>query len=374
MASCKTDKTLRVLFYMPSIDKTSGGVGAYLQLLSRDLGVLCDLHVVTHASADELPIENCTIHYISNGWLPWNSCKREFLALMDSLKPDVFHTNSCWLPLSAMTAMWAKSVGRPVVYTPHGMLEPWIINRNRWKKIPATWLFQRRGIAVSNMIHATSELERQHILALGWSQNVEVIPNCVRVDEIAMKQSWERKRKILFLSRVHEKKGIPILIEAVQMLREKLQGYEVVVAGSGETGYIETLRQMARDRGVAELLNFVGPVYGNDKWPMYLDADVFVLPTYSENFGIVVAEALACGSPVITTHGTPWQELESCRCGWWTAIGATPLAEALLQAVNCTASELEQMGRRGRQLVEERYSSQTVARAFILMYNSLLKS
>lgn len=364
---------MRILHYIPSIDRASGGVGAYMQLLTKELGKLVDLHVITHRSDNELLLENCQLHYIGMGWMPWTSTKSEFCSLLDDLHPDVFHSNCCWLPISAYTSMWAKEKGYKVVYTPHGMLEPWIMSRNYWtKKVPATLLFQKKGVAVADLLHSTAESEKDNLLKLGWNKNVAVIPNCVDLDEIPQEGAYSEKEKnILFLSRVHVKKGINFLIEAVAQLKSELQGWTITIAGEGEESYVNELKQLAARLGVKDSIEFVGGVYGDKKWELYKKASLFVLPTHSENFGIVVAEALACGVPVITTQGTPWHELEECKCGWWTEIGTNPTSAALRQFLGKSKEELWQMGVNGRKLIEDKYSTKVVAEQFLEMYNNL---
>ena len=237
--------------------------------------------------------------------------------------------------------------------------------------MPALLLYQRRAIKQADLLHATAGSEKEHLMALGWNGNIRVIGNCINVDDIRMKPSWERRKCILFLSRVHVKKGINFLIEAVAQLKDEMEGYVVKIAGPGEEAYINELKGLAERLGVGDRVEFVGSVYGEAKFDLYRDADLFVLPTHSENFGIVVTEALACGTPVITTKGTPWEELETRHCGWWTDIGTEPLVKALKDFLSLNETQLEVMGRNGRKLVEEQYSSQKIAREFMDMYRQV---
>lgn len=225
---------------------------------------------------------------------------------------------------------------------------------------------------MADLVHATAESEKKNLMALDWNKNICVIGNCINVDDIQIKSSWQRTKCILFLSRVHVKKGINFLIEAVAALKEELDDYVVKIAGPGDETYICELKALTERLGVAHQISFVGSVFGEAKFELYREADLFVLPTHSENFGIVVTEALACGTPVITTKGTPWEELETCRCGWWTEIGTEPTMKALSAFLALDEKELERMGRNGRRLVEERYSCQKIAEEFMEMYKGLM--
>lgn len=376
---------MKVLQYIPTIDENSGGLGAYMQLLSRDLGDLVELHILTHHTINERKLENCIIHYINEGWLTWNTAKGEFLAILSDLKPDIYHSNSCWMPLTALTAIWAKKEGYKVIYTPHGMLEPYAISRHYWtKKLPAIFLFQKNGVKACDIVHATAITEKDNLINLGWNNNIRVIPNCVQIDEIIMKTSWKRNKNILFLSRVHPKKGINFLIEAVAQLKDEIAEYTITIAGPGKDSYVADLKALARKNKVLDIFDFVGPVFGSEKWPLYKKADLFVLPTYSENFGIVIPEALASGTPVITTFGTPWMELNGIelkeknlsygKSGWCIEIGTKPLVHALREFLKCSKTDLEDMGKIGRKLVEDKYASTTVAKEFKEMYQMLLRT
>lgn len=365
---------MKVLHYIPSIDRSSGGVGSYMQLLSKELGELVELHVITHQSENDLQLKKCHVHYISRCWWQPRKVKKQFIKIMNRVNPDVFHVNTCWFPIAAYTAIWNhKELHVPMVYSPHGMLEPWILKRNYWlKKLPALMLYQRKALRVANVLHATADSEKDNLLRLGYNKNVEVVANGIDVDGIDLKISWRRSRKILFLSRVHIKKGINFLIDAVSALRNEFADYTITIAGEGDDSYIDDLKRFAQEKNVCHLFEFVGGIYGNKKWDLYQRSDLFVLPTHSENFGIVVAEALASGTPVITTKGTPWEDLETYHCGWWTEIGTEGTVGALKDFLQKDEKELEEMGRKGRKLIEEKYSNKKIAKDMVKLYESLI--
>lgn len=364
---------MKVIHYIPTIDRNWGGTTAYIQLLANELGKLTELHIFTHDSENTVEIQNCQIHYLAT-IKHLIEFKKQFQFLIKDIKPDVFHVNGCWTPSCALTQKWAQEMGIKVILTPHGMLEPWIMARHYWtKKIPALLLYQKAAIKKADCLHATAISEKENLQKLGYNSRIEIIPNGIEVEQISLKEDWERKKLILFLSRIHVKKGIEFLFEAVSLLKNQLGGYVVEIAGEGEKEYIDQLKQKAKELQIDSLIKFCGGVYGDQKWKLFQEADIFVLPTFSENFGIVVAEALACGTPVITTKGTPWQELETKHCGWWTEIGVQPTANALKAFLQLSTHELEAMGQNGRKLIEEKYSSKKMAENMVELYHKICK-
>ena len=362
---------MKVIHYIPSINRRSGGTAVYMQLLAKELGRLADLHVVTHRWPYPVAMENAELHYISRSLL--GGMRREFVALLDEIRPDVVHVNGCWMPQCALAQWLAQRRGCKIVLTPHGMLEPWIIRNHYFtKKLPALWLYQKNVVKAADCLHATAISEKENLLALGYNANIVVIPNGIDTGSVALKSSWQRRREMLFMSRVHVKKGIETLIEAVSLMHDDLRGYVITVAGEGDRRYIETLKDKICRLGLGDMFRFVGGVYGNGKWQLLKNADVLVLPTFSENFGIVVAEALACGTPVITTKGAPWHDLETRGCGWWIERDVESLANALKEYLTLDENTLERMGRNGRRLVEEKYSSRRMAEDMFRVYAGLL--
>ena len=363
---------MKIIHYIPSIDRTWGGTSTYMQVLAKPLGELAEVHILTHTSDNPLPMENCKVHDIPR-FRPFSGTwKKTVVGLLNSIKPDVVHINCCWTPDCAMIQRLAQKQGYKVVLTPHGMLEPWIIQRHYWtRKVPALWLYQRAAIQKADCIQATAESERDNLLKLGYNSNIKVVKLGIDADGIEMKKSWKKTRQILFLSRVHIKKGINFLIEAATELRSELQGYKIIVAGEGDAAYVAEMKQMISDRGLQDIVQLIGGVYGDEKWRLFQTSDFFVLPTHSENFGLAIAESLASGTPVITTVGTPWNDLNSSNAGAWIEIGTQPLVATLRQFLALSDEELETMGRNGRKLIETKYSAKVMAEEMMGVYNQL---
>ena len=370
----KYRKNMKVLHYIPSIDQTSGGVGSYLKLLASSLGKLVELHVVSHHSPNELYIPNCKIHYIDNGLMNLFKTKRQYQELLKKIQPDIIHVNACWEPLCSFTVFWAKQMGYPVVLSPHGMLEPWVLAKNHWKKkIPALVLYQKKSLKLADAIISTALSEKNNLFNLGVNSNVELVPNGININEASLKKSWKRSKTILYMGLLRPNKGAGILIQAISLIKSQLEGYKVIIAGPDVEGYMAVLQDERQKLGLKNLVEFTGGVYGDAKWELYKQADVFVLPTLNENFGIVIAEALLCGTPVITCKGAPWKELIDEKCGWWVDRDVNEIANAIIECLKLDENELEHMGRRGRIYVENNFSSDIVASKMLGIYEKYSK-
>ena len=360
---------MKIIHYIPSIDRMAGGISTYMQVLAKPLGTMAEVHIMTHASENPLPMENCKVHDIPR-YRPFSGVwKKAVVDLLDSVRPDIVHVNCCWTPDCAMIQRLAQKRGYKVVLTPHGMLEPWIIKRHYWtRKVPALWLYQKAAVQRADCVQATAESERDNLLKLGYNSNIKVVRLGIDAESIEMKRSWKKSRQILFLSRVHVKKGINFLIEAADVLRNELQGYKILVAGEGDADYVEAMKRMICDRGLQDIVQLIGGVYGDEKWRLFQTSDFFVLPTHSENFGLAIAESLASGTPVITTVGTPWNDLNDTNSGAWIEIGTQPLTDTLRKFLALSDEELETMGRNGRKLIETKYSAHVMAEQMMEVY------
>jgi len=205
-------------------------------------------------------------------------------------------------------------------------------------------------------------------------QPIAIIPNGVQLQTVRRRDveraavTSKRTRVVLFLSRVHGKKGLLNLIDAWAQIRP--EGWRLQIAGPDEGGHLAEVMARAKQAGVDGDVEYLGVVDGDAKSKIYFNADIFVLPTFSENFGVVIAEALAHGLPVITTHGAPWQDLEIYQCGWWIDIGVEPLVSALNSAMALNDTERQAMGERGRIYVQ-RYDWSGIAKQTRELYRWL---
>lgn len=368
---------MKVLHYIPSMARNLGGVATYVSLLSGELGKLCELVIVTSVQDNDLPMNNCKVvnlegfRFTDAGLgLTWKGIKA-FTAccdkILDTERPDIVHINGIWSLDRWIMQRQALKRNIKTYIMPHGMLEPWILRRHYWtKKMPALMLYERKALKSAVCLIATAESERQNILKLNMNKaEIPVISNGIDVSHIPMKGDWNLRRKILYVSRIHPKKGIEMLINVATSMSDRLKNYEIIIAGEGETDYVDSLKEKAAGSGL--IIHFVGGVYGDEKWRVFQNTDFFVLPTNSENFGYVIAESLACGTPVITTHGTPWSEIDDI-CGYWIERTDEALRDAMCKMLDKSAEELERMGRKGRELIEDHYSAKTMAEQLFKVY------
>jgi glycosyltransferase involved in cell wall biosynthesis len=340
-----------------TISRNGGGLFESVRALAQYL----------HTAGDPVEVLSCSDGWSSTDSAAWAPVKpRSFQPLLPNVvryargissvlkhsDADVLHTHGVWQFPSYVALSW-KQRGRTHIMSPRGMLEPWALRYRGWKKVPIWWLVERRNCLSAHAVHATSIQEARQVRRLGYEGPIAVIPNGVPLPDIIHKPPAATKTA-LFLSRVHEKKGLEMFLQA--WARVLPAGWKFVICGPGDPAYLAKLEQLVRIFGLKEVVSFVGGSYNGDRDALYRHADLFVLPSYSENFGLVVAEALSWQVPVLTTKGTPWRELESMRCGWWVDPDASSLADALSKATTCSDGERHEMGVRGRALVESNYT------------------
>lgn len=297
------------------------------------------------------------------------SCASALMKFLKSHDFDVIHIHGTWTPLLALVGFIAFLNKKKFVISPHGCLEPHALKHRALKKKIALALYQGYIISRSSMLFATAKQELLSIRSLGITKPVAVIPNGVDIPDEKERLRGE-DRIILFLSRIHPIKGLPDFINAWAMVRKP--GWRVVIAGPDENNHLAELKGLISSLELSGDFDFPGLVSGEQKEKLFAMADLFILPTYSENFGIAIAEALARGVPVITTTGAPWEEIPVWRCGWWVQPGADSLANALNVAINTPRDELVLMGMRGIQMVKRKYAWEEIGSEAMRVYHWML--
>lgn len=287
------------------------------------------------------------------------------------LRGVLIHDQGLWLPTNHAVAAVTRQLDIPLIASTHGMLEPWALNYRAWKKQLAWRLYQRCDLQTARVLHATATREAGSLRRLGLRQPIAVIPNGVDFPVLSERSRQPESPCIaLFLGRIHPVKGLVDLVEAWRIARPA--GWKAIIAGPDEGGHRRVVEEAIGRAGLENSFGFVGVVDGEDKIALYRRADLFLLPSFTENFGMVVAEALACGVPVITTKGTPWESLVTHRCGWWIDIGVEPLVAVLREAMNLPPDTLRDMGRRGRAYVEQNFGWPGIAQQMLSVYRWVL--
>jgi len=360
---------MRILHTTASLDPVHGGPARSVPQLAitlaqagHNVGLWCPQSIPVGV-ADLFESRHCCLTVLSG---PFNQCLEKFY-------PEIVHDHGLWLPFHREISCACKHHSVQKIISPRGMLEPWARNYRRWKKEIAWLLYQRRNLQVASVLHATSVKETANLLSLGFKIPVAVIPNGVDVPIISQSAVYsENIKTALFLGRIHVVKGLINLVKAWGKIRPS--NWRVVIAGPDEDGHQAEIEREISKHNLTNSFKFIGQVTDEEKWEHYNRADLFILPTHTENFGIVVAEALASGTPVITTKGAPWVELEEYRCGWWIDIGIEPLAKAISKAISLSTEERLKMGQRGQKLVMQNYSWDHIGKSMTSVYKWMLNA
>ena len=280
---------------------------------------------------------------------------------------EIFHSHGLWMMPNIYPAQVSRKSNRPFVLSPHGMLAPKALEISKNRKRVFGTVFQRQALRTTTVFHATSELEFESIRAFGLSQPVAIIPNGVDIPEAGHAGRGKARKTVLYLGRIHPIKNLETLLAAWKTIQHDHDDWSLTICGTGEPDYIQQLQQLMTtlklDRAVIS-----DPVYGSAKQVLYEQAELYVLPSKSENFAMTVAESLACGTPVISTKGAPWAGLESNGCGWWVDHGVEPMVTVLQNAMSLSAKHRQAMGHRGRDWMAADFSWEAISRQMLEVY------
>ncbi|MEB3280973.1 MAG: glycosyltransferase [Lyngbya sp.] len=296
---------------------------------------------------------------------------------------DLIHNHGLWMFPNLYARQSALKSQLPLVISTHGMLNSWSIKFHHFRKCIAWLLYEYKNLLSATVFHATSFEEFLAIRSLGFRQPIAIIPNGVEFKTKIIKEDREilinsfgklnNKKWLLFLSRIHPKKGLENLLLTWKIISGIFDDWHLIIAGPDTLGYQRKLELLAAELGLQDRVTFTGMLSAQKKKAAFANADLFVLPTYSENFGIAIAEALAYGVPVITTKNAPWEDLLTYDCGWWIENTKPTLAAALTEAMQLSDQERQAMGLRGRDLVKTKYSWDSIAQEMSRVYQWIVR-
>lgn len=364
---------MKILSFISSLDINSGGPARSVPMLVKGLAEFgVDVILMTIRS------ENMNIHALEGTTaklkvLEPSSSRKEIAQYLKDEKFHLIQIQSMWdLPYHKVMVE-ARRLGIPYIVTPRGMLEPWSLSQKKWKKKLAWWLYQRNDVQKSACVFTTAEMEAEHVRELGITTCRAVIPNGIETDAYPCKASIDIvKKQVLFLSRVHVKKGIELLFEAWKRILPDYEDWQLLVIGNGEAGYIHSLENWAKSLGVKDSIKILPPVFGDAKINVYQESALFCLPSFSENFGMVIAEAMSCGTSVITTTNCPWEILNETKTGWCVDLSVDNLERALREALTMSPTDLYEMGQKASKLIYENFDYRNVTRKTLKLYEWLL--
>ena len=287
-----------------------------------------------------------------------------------AVNSHIMHTHSLWMMPNIYPAWATRGSNCRLVVSPHGTLAPWALSKSRWAK-RLIWPLQKETLVRAACLHATAETEYQHIRNIGLRAPVAVISFGIDIPVSRRFSSEDGRRQLLYLGRIDPIKGIDLLLRVWRKVGDVRSEWELRLIGPGSGGYLQHLQELSKTLAL-QRVSFEGPLYGDDKQKAYQSADLYILPSHTENFGITVAEALANGVPAIVTKGAPWQGLETNDCGWWVNRDERTLCETLQTALSLSRAELREMGERGRSWMQRDFSWGVIGRRMHLTYEWLL--
>lgn len=368
---------MKILHTISGLNISSGGpTSCTYNLIKglRDEGIEADiLTLMPRDDSDKIIADDSFIKALPNDArtpLVYSSNFRRYLS--SHIGYNLYHANGLWTCPTHFTAEIAKKQNKPCVIAPHGMLYPQALQVSAWKKKIVSTVFQRKDLETASCLQATCMAELEHIRAFGLNNPVAVIPNGLVIDDsLEIRKTSNSVRRFAFVGRLNRIKNVDLLLSAWSKLGDKTRNCELLIIGDGDTAYKKELEEFA----TANKLNnvrFLGFIMGKDLQKLVHSIDFQILPSKSENFGMVVPEALIQGIPVIASKGTPWSDLETFDCGWWVDNDIDTLISTLLIAINLSEQDRLGMGERGRTLVLRHYSIKSVSLRMKQLYEWLV--
>ncbi len=292
-----------------------------------------------------------------------------------SRQSDGIHIHGLWEQSTAIAAQTARTLDIPYILSAHGMLEPWALATKRVKKFFYGHLVERQNVAGAACLHALTRAEATHFTRFGARSPIAIIPNGVTIPRLRNANifldrfpSVEGKRIILFMARLHPKKGLNLLLQAWIEVSRRFPDAHLVLAGPGSEETESKLHRFIAQNGIGSSVLITGMLRDTLKWSALSAAECFVLPSYSEGLSISVLEAMGMGLPVLITEPCNMPEVEHYEAGWQIQPEPLALTSALTNILCQSRDTNRETGRRGAALIEKRYTWPTIANQMTEVY------
>jgi len=380
--------TIRVLHVVQSLDPAWGGIARVVPDLARRLsgvGVESTIATLTGGRYGQSPqIDGAAVRAFpaSENRL---GTSREFREAIGQLvdNADVVHLHGLWTDQNRVAGAAARRRGKPYIMTPHSMMMPWAWQRSWWKKRPIGWWFEHRNLRRATCLHALCASEAEQIRALGFNRRIETIPNGIDPGEYADLPPADElirahpqlagRRWLLFMSRIHPQKGIAPLMQGCFDAAAALAGeWQLVIAGPDELGLRSRLEAAAARKGLAARVTFVGLLDRRQARAALGRAGLFVQPSLNEGLSMAILEALAAGVPVLISPYCNMPEVAQADAGRIVQPERRPIAAALRELLAMMDDDRRAMGRRGQQLIRERFSWDVVLPQYRGLYERIV--
>lgn len=288
-------------------------------------------------------------------------------AALDAWAPEIVHLHGLWMHPGRSVLQWHRCSGLPFILSVHGMLSEVALGYSPIKKRLVRAWFQDQIFSRATCVHATNTTERDEFRRFGILGAVAIVPNGVGVTPRPEDLPPLPGRSILTLGRIHPKKGIDVLLQAWAALEAEFPDWSLRIVGPDENNHRAELEDLARRLGLVRVI-FRGPVYGPVRDAEMAQADLFVLPTRSENFALTVAESLMLEVPVISSKGAPWAGLDEEGCGRWIDLTPEAFADAMRHMMMLPPEARRAMGSKGRAWMLRDFSWERVGATFGDLY------
>lgn len=370
-------KKLNILHVVPSLNVKDGGISTFVSGLTNSLKNFLNFYLITTKSQNKDKLFNINtknFFYFKESFNLYKNYKIIKFFIDQNIsknKIDIIHIHGLWSFVNYLISKYALKNNIPLIIHPHGMLESWALNRKFLKKKIAYLFYQKNILQKASVIIASSKKESDSIKKLGLKKNIKIIPNGINFFKKKIFRNYNKKiLNALVLSRLHPGKGIDDLIKSWSSINQNK--WHLNIVGDGFANYVNYLKKLKNTFDYQNNITFLGH-YGHDKKKkIFKNSDLFISPSYSENFGLSIIEALNYGLPVITTTKTPWGKIKDYQCGWIIEPGTESLNKLLPRILFSKSFMLQSYSRKAYKF-SKKFDWKIITKEYFKLYIKLSK-